>query len=267
MLALNDALDDLGNLRVRVDIFHVNLHLSPAEAKVCIDEFINLLGTMVVPDIFTTSVDVSLLYAIPNIVDSPYVKIDPGIRVMYYNALYYGLQQTRGPGGPLVQAAYMKVLEAVPAWLESSTQTEVDGHTAALTAWTAINNQDYQLSWKFHCKSCQFIKVKGIDQLDTVPAKTFEEESERDTLRFLYWQIISTDIMFRLFYGKPTVVSAHCHGVIVSFKSLRSARNSPTCFKFSMSRFLRSMLMSHTESDLGPMVTKQSQGTSPISCQ
>lgn len=126
-------------------------------------------------------------------------------RVVYYNALYFGLQQIRGPD-PIAQGMYLKLLEAVPAWLDTTTYTEMDGHTAALTAWTAIDNHDYQLSWKFHCKSCHYIKTKKIDQLDVVPARTFEEESERDSARFLYWHILSTDILFRLFYGKPTVV-------------------------------------------------------------
>ncbi|KAF1841025.1 uncharacterized protein K460DRAFT_371020 [Cucurbitaria berberidis CBS 394.84] len=206
MLSLNEALDDLGNLRVRADMFDVDFSLSPAESKECIDAFANLLSAMVVPDIFTISIDVQLFYALPSIIDSPYVHIEPGIRVMYYNALYYGLQQTRGTGCPLVRAAYMKVLEAVPAWLEASNETNMDGHTAALTSWTAMNNQDYQLSWKFHCKSCHYVKMKGIDQLDTVPSKTFEEEGGRDVLRFLYWHVLSTDTLFRMFYGKPTVV-------------------------------------------------------------
>lgn len=207
MISLNEALDDLGNLRVRADVIKVDFNLSPKEAKGCIDAFIKLMSNMVVPDIFTKALDYKLLYALPTIVDSPYINIDPGLRVMYHNALYYGLQQIHGPGSPLVQAAYMKVLEAVPAWLEASTNTSMDGLTAALTSWTAINNQDYQLSWKFHCKSYHFIKLAGIDQLDIIPAKTFEEESERDVLRFLYWHILSTDTLFRMFYGKPTVVS------------------------------------------------------------
>lgn len=124
---------------------------------------------------------------------------------MYYNALYFGLHQIRGPD-PVAQGMYLKLLEAVPAWLDAAADTEMDGHTAALTAWTAINNHDYQLSWKFHCKSCHYIKTRKIDQIDVIPARTFEEESKRDSMRFLYWHILSTDILFRLFYGKPTVV-------------------------------------------------------------
>jgi hypothetical protein len=100
----------------------------------------------------------------------------------------------------------MKVLESVPAWLESSNDTTMDVHTAALSAWTAMTSHDYQLAWKFHCKACQHVKSSGMDQLDVVPAKSFEEESKKDVDRFTYWYILSIDTFFRLFYGKPTVL-------------------------------------------------------------
>jgi hypothetical protein len=207
MTALNEALDDLGKLRVRNDTGNVDLDLSPAEARKCINAFADLMSTMVVPDIFGASMDIKVLLALPDIINSPYVNIEPGMHVMYYNALYYGLQQLHGSGDPRTHQAYIKLLELVPHWLENSADTIVDGHTAALTTWTTINNQDSQLSWKFHCKSCQYVKVRGVDQLDVVPAKTLEEESDRETLRYLYWHVLNTDILFRLFYGKPTVVS------------------------------------------------------------
>ncbi|KAF2032544.1 hypothetical protein EK21DRAFT_98927 [Setomelanomma holmii] len=206
MLSLNDALDELGRLRIRTDASKVNTQLSSDEAKACIDAFIRLIATMIVPDTFAIPLDFDFLRLIPDIVKSPYVNIEPGMYVMYYNALYYGLMQLRGLGDPIAQAMYFKVLETVPAWLETPDLTDLDGHIAALTAWTAITNHDYQLSWKFHCKSCQYVKLRKIDQLDVVPAKTFEEEDARDAYRYLYWQVLSTDILFRLFYGKPTVV-------------------------------------------------------------
>lgn len=51
------------------------------------------------------------------------------------------------------------------------------------------------------------MKLEGIDRLDVAPAKTYLEEDQRDNLRFLYWHVMCTDTLFRLFYGKPTVVS------------------------------------------------------------
>lgn len=187
-------------------MLNVEFNLSVAESQDCIDAFIKLLSTLVVPDAFTVSLDTNLLRTLPSIINSPYINIDPGLHVLYYNALSYGIQLARGPQDPLVQAAYLKILEAVPAWLDVSTESEIDGATAALTAWAAINNHDYQLSWKFHCKSCHYLKLHGIDQLDTIPAKTLQEEDKREGSRYLYWQILATDLLFRLLLGKPPAV-------------------------------------------------------------
>lgn len=100
----------------------------------------------------------------------------------------------------------MKMLENVPAWLESSTETSLDGHTAALSSWASTTMHDHQLSWKFHCKLCRYLMSKGIDHIDSTPAKTFAEEDERNAQRYLYWHTLCIDLSFRLFYGKPRVI-------------------------------------------------------------
>ncbi|OAK98916.1 hypothetical protein IQ06DRAFT_25091 [Phaeosphaeriaceae sp. SRC1lsM3a] len=206
MHSLNDALEDLGKLRIRTDACKVDLNLSVSEARLCVDSFIDVLVNMVVPDVFASSIDLELLRLLPEIINSPYINIDPGMYVMYYNALYYGLNDLRGPGDPVAQGMYLKILEAVPAWLDTAGDSDMDGHTAALTAWTATNNHDYQLSWKFHLKSCHYVKMKKIDQIDAIPASTFEEEDKKENDRYLYWHVLSTDQLFRTFYGKPTVM-------------------------------------------------------------
>jgi hypothetical protein len=48
--------------------------------------------------------------------------------------------------------------------------------------------------------------MKSIDKLDLHMAKTHEEEELRQGLRYLYWFVIQTDIMFRLFFGKPAAL-------------------------------------------------------------
>jgi hypothetical protein len=208
MLSLNDALDDLGRLRIRTDACKVDMTLTREEVGASIDAFEYAVQNMIVPDLFAVPLDFELLRALPDIMKSSYVNIDPGMYVIYYNALYYGLHQIRGSGDAVAQGMYLKVLEAVPAWLDAPGDTEMDGYIAALMAWTAINNHDYNLSWKFHCKSCHYIKTKKFDQLDVVPARTFEEEEKKDEQRYLYWHILSTDTIFRLFHGKPTVVGS-----------------------------------------------------------
>ena len=83
MLALNEALEDLGKLRVRTEALSVDFKISPAEARSCIDGFVSVMTSMLVPDAFAYSVvDVGLLRALPEVLDSPFVNIDPGVRVM-----------------------------------------------------------------------------------------------------------------------------------------------------------------------------------------
>lgn len=206
MVSLNEALDGLGKIRVKPDTMNSDFVISAAESRECVDAFIELMSTQVVPETFTDALDLDLLYALPNILNSPYINVDPGVIVLYYNALHYGLQKTRSPVDPLVRAAYLKAIEAVPAWLDAPGGSNMDGHTASLSSWTALANFDYQLSWKFHLKSCQHIKQKGLDHIDVIPAKTFDEDNKRDQYRYLYWHVLSTDSFYRLFYGKSTVV-------------------------------------------------------------
>jgi len=83
MLSLNEALEDLGKLRVRTETHSADLNLSSAEARTCIDGFISVMSSMLAPDAFSRSViDTDLLYALPDIIKSPYVNIDPVVRVM-----------------------------------------------------------------------------------------------------------------------------------------------------------------------------------------
>lgn len=218
MTALNEALEDLGKLRLRADLTQGKVHLAitPEEAKQCLESFFAMMDTLVVPGIFATTLDVNLLRSLPYIIGSQHIIVDPGVHVMYFAAIHYGLTRTRGPGHALAHTAYLKALEHVPAWLDASTETDMDGYTAAISAWVAVNNLDYQLSWKFHLKACHYLKTKGIDNLDLFPARTIEEEEKREPTRYLYWQVLSTDCLFRLFWGKRTVVCLYHQKILAS---------------------------------------------------
>jgi hypothetical protein len=83
MLSLNEALDDLGKLRVRTGTHSAKLNLSPADARLCIDGFVSVIGSMLAPDSFVKSMlDIDLLHALPDIIDSPYINIEPVVRVL-----------------------------------------------------------------------------------------------------------------------------------------------------------------------------------------
>ena len=83
MSALNEALEDLGKLRVRTEALSMDFKISPAEARSCIEGFFTVMSSMIIPGVFANSmIDVGLLRALPEIIDSPFVNVDPSMRVM-----------------------------------------------------------------------------------------------------------------------------------------------------------------------------------------
>jgi len=48
--------------------------------------------------------------------------------------------------------------------------------------------------------------MRGIDKLDVDMAKTHKEENRRQGVRFFYFCVLQTDLLFRLFLGKPAVL-------------------------------------------------------------
>lgn len=94
-----------------------------------------MMSSLIIPDFFLSNLnlDLGILEVLPDIANSPFINVDPAVRVIYYNALYYGLFKLRGPGNPQSLAAYYKVLEAVPAWLGAASRSDLDAPTAALT--------------------------------------------------------------------------------------------------------------------------------------
>jgi hypothetical protein len=91
------------------------------------------MSSMIIPDIFISGLDLEILEILPDLMNSPYVQVDPAVRVAYYNALFYGLHKLHGPGNQISKVAYFKILQAVPDWLGAATGTDLDGHCATLT--------------------------------------------------------------------------------------------------------------------------------------
>jgi hypothetical protein len=56
MSSLNDALDDLGKLRIRTNACKVDLSLSPGEARAAIEAFMHIVSNMIVPDLLAVPV-------------------------------------------------------------------------------------------------------------------------------------------------------------------------------------------------------------------
>lgn len=250
MAALNEALADLGSLKaprygMNGQSSKTALQLSSAESRECIDVFLNYLSALFMCNMIGIDgfPEKSSLYSFPEIVNSPYVTLDPSLHVLYYNAVFYGLHLLHGPRDARTQAAFGMILESVPLWLAAQSEKDLDCWTSQLTTWTVIINLDYQLSWKFHCKSCHMIRKRGIDRIDVTFAATQEEELERVKLRPLYWHALWCDMFFSLFYGKPRFVR-YAAGRVKSPLHFFTARPRPKPSQIMLaSLFMQSTIM------------------------
>ncbi|PYH81069.1 hypothetical protein BO82DRAFT_375004 [Aspergillus uvarum CBS 121591] len=181
--------------------------LPVSDIKRFIDVFLEvILPNLSIFDSFATLVDSEFLGAIPHVIGSPYAMIEPAMQVIYFNAIYFG--QTAGTGAEQRAAAktYYRCLQVVPKWLASSQGSHLDLIAASLTAWMGINNFDYHLSWQFHHEACRFGDLLGIHDVDSLPTGTAQDEIEKDVKLRMHWYLVEMDLLFRIWYDKPTAL-------------------------------------------------------------
>ncbi|RAL06949.1 uncharacterized protein BO97DRAFT_447210 [Aspergillus homomorphus CBS 101889] len=181
-------------------------HLPLTKATQCVETFLDcVLPHLTIFDSFATVVDAEFLRTMPLIIDSPYVKVEPVMLVVYLNALYFG--QTAGTAEEQRSAVqtYYQCLHNVPKWLASAQGSYLDLLAASLTAWMAINNFDYHLAWQFHREACRFGNLLGVHEVD-LPTAPAEEEAEKEKKRRTHWYLVEVDFLFRIWYEKPPVL-------------------------------------------------------------
>ncbi|KAL4952086.1 hypothetical protein BDW69DRAFT_168565 [Aspergillus filifer] len=175
-----------------------------ADVKRYIDTFLDMiLPCLSIFGAFSNAVDSDLLRAMPHIIDSPYVQVEPVMRVIYYCAIYLCQSIGTVEEQQLGIKTYYKCLQLAPKWLETATGTELDLFAASIIVWLAINNFDYHLAWQFHCEACRFGAMLGIHDVDLGATSAPQDESAKREYRRLHWFLVEIDFLFRLWYDKP----------------------------------------------------------------
>lgn len=145
LAALNGALAALGDLRVSP---HAAPELDPKEVltreekRLCLDgkQLLNSLYLMAANRPFSMKdafellstivpcppIDMNMVKAMPDIVDSPHIRVDPAANLLYHGLLFEG--RSLGPKTSAASAKhdYIKCLQLVPAWHECATGTVLD---------------------------------------------------------------------------------------------------------------------------------------------
>ncbi|KAJ5435517.1 hypothetical protein N7445_006402, partial [Penicillium cf. griseofulvum] len=172
---------------------------------------------------FKIPLEKSFLTSIPDLLEIPHVQLDCTSQIIYYTLLFQGIlirQEALPRRGALVHIIYQKCVSLSEDWLKNIKDTPADFFAALSLMSLSLECCNIDLSWKALAQTCRISKALGFFSVDETPSKgdnqlSTEPESlprqaevERNRKRFEFWHILRTDCLFRMCYGKPTLIPA-----------------------------------------------------------
>lgn len=86
----------------------------------------------------------NLMKAVPDVIDSSHVQLDPAVVLVYYNLIFHGRSMGQKSSSAAARHDYIKCLQAVPAWLESAKGTLMDLIAAIFTVKAPVSRIQLQ---------------------------------------------------------------------------------------------------------------------------
>ncbi|CAI7644759.1 unnamed protein product [Penicillium pancosmium] len=191
---------------------------------------------------FKVPLEKSFLCSIPDLIEIPHVKLDHTVQIIYYTVLLQGiiLDPEAYPGrGGIIRNLYMRCVALSDHWLANIEDTPADLFAAFLMISMALEGCNMDLSWKAFSQACRISKALGYFTVDDTPtespidpqklqqqqqqshltARTPVSEStsesdrrkaevDKNRKRFEFWHILRIDCLFRMSFGKPTLMPA-----------------------------------------------------------
>ncbi|KAJ5966600.1 hypothetical protein N7481_013314 [Penicillium waksmanii] len=163
------------------------------------------------------------LAAIPDLIDNPHIQLDHTSQIIYYSILLRACMldaEAHPRRGNLIQTLYSKCVALSDDWMENIQDTSTDLLAVSLMISIALEGCNIDLAWKAFSHSCRVAKALGYFSVDeftsaendqqSIPVGTPapEAEVERNRKRFGFWHILRTDCIFRMSFGKPTLIPA-----------------------------------------------------------
>ncbi|KAJ5743872.1 hypothetical protein N7533_008742 [Penicillium manginii] len=185
---------------------------------------------------FKVPLEKSFLSSIPDLIESPHVKLDFTVQIIYYAVLLQGIvldpDAYSGNRG-IIRNLYLKCVALSEDWLANIQDTPADLFAALSMISMALEGCNTDLSWKAFSQACRISKVLGYFTIDETPLESpnqhqqqqqshlpapesqsqshpettpHETEIEKNRKRFEFWHILRTDSLFRTSFGKPTLI-------------------------------------------------------------
>jgi len=156
--------------------------------------------------------DHEFLLMIPDLLDkTPHVQISPATLISYYGVVFQGMILDEDPMSGAERQKHFKwmyrtTLGLVEKWQREIKTTMMDFCAAYWACWMAKELLDMQLSWQFFCRACRIAREMGFFTVDDGNTMSGDDELTRDLKRQVFWNLLQTDVSFRLHYGKPAVI-------------------------------------------------------------
>ncbi|KAF4769654.1 hypothetical protein HAV15_011575 [Penicillium sp. str.  len=170
---------------------------------------------------FKMPLEKSFLTSIPDLLEIPHVQLDCTSQIIYYTTLFQGIvlkPEVLLRRGTLIHILYQKCVSLSEDWLKNIRDTPADFFAALTLMSLSLECCNIDLSWKALAQACRISKALGLFSVDETPSEgdkqpSTEPESlprqaevERNRKRFEFWHILRMDCLFRMCYGKPTLI-------------------------------------------------------------
>ncbi|KAJ5975437.1 hypothetical protein N7481_009144 [Penicillium waksmanii] len=189
---------------------------------------------------FKIPLEKSFLYSIPDLIEIPHVKLDYTVQIIYYTVLLQGIimdpEAYPGRGG-IIRNLYLRCVALSDGWLANIQDTADDLFAAFLMISMALEGCNMDLSWKAFSQACRISKALGYFAVDETPSESsnhseqpqqphltaptpapesapasesehHKAEVDKNRKRFEFWHILRIDCLFRMSFGKPTLMPA-----------------------------------------------------------
>ncbi|KPM45837.1 hypothetical protein AK830_g681 [Neonectria ditissima] len=212
---LKNAVDQVRDLRLRglataviTDAIDIPVDL----AKYWIRNYLDHMPVCM----FLSFVDKRTIQLIPDIIGLPHIHIDPGILVIYYCILYHGCtlrasNESSNASMSYARLSYLACLRAIPGWQREATGTMTDLIAALFLTRIAHQYFDEELAWKMFRHACEYCQVLNLHKLDSTDSSGYADNANCncDDDRKGFWEVLQTDLYFRLILNKPPVLTGN----------------------------------------------------------
>ncbi|KAL2864302.1 transcription factor domain-containing protein [Aspergillus lucknowensis] len=165
--------------------------------------------------------DRQFMMSIPDLLEMPHVQLDSACQIIYYTTLRHGLllDSDNYPGkSRLLQHLYHKSMSLAETWLGKVQNSPADLCTATFMTSLAMESFNIELSWHMLGRACTIARTLGYffidgnqenapgESLPTPKPIELKTEVAKNRKRFEFWHLVRADCLFRLSFGKPTLI-------------------------------------------------------------